>query len=86
MEWILTHLNYIADDICRLKDKNDDGKFDYAILKSTYPMLAPCCKFQPSNILLGMIQDILLIKSVPDTLIVRQLKPQALGQFITQGS
>ena len=81
-EWISTHLNVIADDISRLKDEND-GDFDYAKLKETYPILIPCRQFQPSTTLLTMIWDVLLNKSYPDLLIVRELKPSALGQFIS---
>ena len=81
-EWISTYLNFIADDISRLKTESADGKFDYADLKITYPILESCRQFQPSDSLLGMIWDILLHKRSPDPLTVRQLKPRALGQFI----
>ena len=54
-EWILTHLNFIAGDILRLKKENADGDFDYATLKQTYPRLDPCRQFQPSNTILAMI-------------------------------
>ena len=33
-EWISTHLNFIADDISRLKKSNENGDYDYANLKS----------------------------------------------------
>ena len=82
-EWLSTHANFIADDISRLKDANGNGDFDYAALKMTYPSLKPCRQFQPSDTLLGMIWDILLRESCPDPLIVAQLKPHALGRFIS---
>jgi hypothetical protein len=82
-EWISTHLNFIADDLSRLKNEDENGDFDYAKLKLTYPMLKNCRQFQPSGTLLGMIWDILLHGSCPDPLIVKQLKPSALGQFIS---
>jgi hypothetical protein len=82
-EWLSTHENFIADDISRLKDKNGNGEFDYEQLKNTYSCLKPCRQFQPSHILLGMIWDILLRESCPDPLIVAQLKPHVLGQFIS---
>ena len=81
-EWISTYLNFIADDISRLKTESADGEFDYADLKITYPILESCRQFQTSDSLLGMIWDILLHKSCPDPLTVRQLKLSALGQFI----
>ena len=82
-KWLSTHANFIADDISRLKDADGNGDFDYAALKITYPCLKPCRQFQPSDTLLGMIWDILLRESCPDPLIVAQLKPHALGQFIS---
>ena len=82
-EWISTHLNFIADNISRLKKESVDDDFNYAELKQTYPVLAPCRQFQPSIILLTMIWDILLNRSCPDPLIVKKLKPSALGQFIS---
>ena len=82
-DWISTHLNFIADDISRLKQKDVDGNFDYKKLCLTYPILHDCRQFQPSDALLGMIWDVLLNNACPDPLVVRQLKPAALGQFIS---
>ena len=82
-DWISTHLNFIADDISRLKQEDADGNFDYKKLRLTYPILRDCRQFQPSDALLGMIWDVLLNNACPDPLIVRQLKPAALGQFIS---
>ena len=82
-EWILTYLNYIADDISRLKELDEHGEFDYAELKKTYPILEPCRKFKPSDTLLTMIWDVLLKESCPDPLMIKDLKPSALGQFIS---
>ena len=77
-EWISTSDNFIVDDLLRLKKEDKKGEFDYAQLKRTYPMLAPCRQIQPSNILRGMIWDVLLRNLVPDHLMVKQLKPCAL--------
>ena len=54
-EWISTHLNFIADDMSRLKKESVDCDFNYAELKQTYQILAPCQQFQPSIILLTII-------------------------------
>ena len=81
-EWISTLDNFIADDLLRLKKEDEKGEFDYVQLKRTYPMLAPCRQFQRSNILRGMIWGVLLRNLVLDPLMVKQLKPCALGQFI----
>ena len=39
-EWVLTRFNFTADGISCLKDEYEDGKFDYAELKSTHAHLA----------------------------------------------
>ena len=36
-EWLSTHLNFIADDISRLKKSNENGDYDYANLKKVLP-------------------------------------------------
>ena len=82
-EWLSTHLNFIADDISRLKKSDLNGDYDYANLKKSYPVLAPCRQFQPSASLLGMLWEILLRGGSPDPLIVRALEPKTLGQFIS---
>ena len=82
-EWKSTLDNLIADDQSRLKKANEKGEFDYTQLKRTCPMLAPCRQFQPSNILRDIIWDFLLRNLVPDPLMVKQLKPCALGHFIS---
>ena len=51
-EWILTYLNF-ANDISHLKTESEEEKIDYVELKITYPILEPCCPFQPSYTLLG---------------------------------
>ena len=82
-EWISTHLNFIADDISRLKIENESYDFDYKSLTKTYPILRDCRQFQPSDTLLGMIWDIVLHNACPDPLIVKQLEPAALGRIIS---
>ena len=82
-EWLLTHAYFIADDISRLKDADGNGDFDYTTFKMTYPCLKLCRQLQPSDTVIGIIWDILLRESCPDLLIVAQLKPHALGQFVS---
>jgi hypothetical protein len=82
-EWISTHLNFIADDISRLQDENEDGDFDYSQLIKTYPILRACRQFQPSDTLLGIIWEIVLNNASPDPLTIMQLEPAALGQIIS---
>ena len=82
-EWISTHLNYIADDISRINKSPTEDDFDFSTLQLTYPILNNCRQFQPSDSLLGMIWEILLKGKSPDPLIVKQLRPSALGRFIS---
>jgi len=82
-EWISTHLNFIADDISRLQDENEDGDFDYSQLIKTYPILRACRQFQPSDTLLGIIWEIVLNNASPDPLTIMQLEPAALGRIIS---
>ena len=49
-KWISTLDNFIADDLSRLKKEKEKGEFDYGQLKRTYPLIAPCRQFRPSNI------------------------------------
>jgi len=69
-------LNIFADDVSCLEDK--DGNYDYSQLN-----LENCRQFQPSPILLGMISDMLLNNTSPDLLMRKDLKPHALGLFIS---
>jgi len=78
-EWLLTHMNTIADDISRLSDENDDH--NYSQLLIDHPSLINCRNFQPSDTLLGMIWDILLKNESSDPLIVRKLKLHALSSL-----
>ena len=80
-KWLETELNKLADDISRLKD--DDHNYDYSRLIIDHPCLANCRQFQPSNILLSMISEVLLNNASPDPLIVRKLEPRALGSHIS---
>ena len=83
-EWLSTKLNKVADDISRLED--EDGNYDYSQLLTDHPSLQNCRQFQPSDTLLTMIYDILLRNDSPDPLIIRQLKPQTLGSFISSST
>ena len=77
-------INFIADDISRLQDENnEDGDFDYSQLIKTYPILRACRQFQPSDTLLGIIWEIVLNNASPDPLTIMQLEPAALGQIIS---
>ena len=76
-KWLATELNKLADDISRLED--DDHNYDYSRLVFDHPCLANCRQFQPSNILLSMISEVLLNNASPDPLIIRKLAPLALG-------
>ena len=80
-KWLETELNKLADDISRLED--DDHNYDYSRLILDHPCLANCRQFQPSNILLSMILDILLNSASPDPLIIKKLAPLALGSHIS---
>ena len=76
-----TGLNKIADDISRLRNTADD--YDYSQLLVDHPSLKTCRHFQPSDTLLGMIWEILRNNNSPDPLILRELKPAALGSIIS---
>lgn len=81
VEWLPTGANEIADSISRVKRAGRD--YDFSQLFADYPSLANCRQFQPSDFLLGMISDVLLRNASPEPLILRQLKPQTLGSFIS---
>ena len=83
-EWLPTELNKIADDISRLK--GEGGDYDYSQLLTDHPSLRACRHFQPSDILLTKIWDVVLRNDVPDPLMIRELKPQALGSIISSDS
>ena len=76
-KWLETELNKLVDDIAPLED--DDHNYDYSRLILDHPCLANCRQFQPSNILLLMISEVLLSSASPDLLIIRNLEPLALG-------
>ena len=77
-EWLPTALNVLADDISRLH-LNEDSEYNYSSLIVDHPCLLTCRKFQPSNILLSIVYDILLSNTSPDPLILKRLRPQDLG-------
>ena len=84
-EWLPSALNKIADDISRLKMQGD-GTYKYSQLLIDHPCLRTCRQFQPSDTLLGMIWDVLRNSALPDPLILRKLKPETLGSFISSSS
>lgn len=84
-EWLPSALNKIADDISRLK-KQGNGTYNYSQLFIDHPCLRTCRQFQPSDILLGMIWDVLRNNVLPDPLILRKLRPETLGSFISSSS
>ena len=65
--------------------KKENGDYDYSQLIFDHPVLSDCRRFQPSDILLGTIWDILRNKACLDPLILRKLKPDALGSTISSG-
>ena len=83
-KWLETELNKLADNISRLED--NDHNYDYSRLILDHPCLANCRQFQPSNILLLMISDVLLNSASPDPLIIKKLAPLALGTHISSSS
>ena len=83
-EWLPTDLNKIADDISRLK--GEGGDYDYSQLLIDHPSLRACRQFQPSDILLTKIWDVVLRNEVPDPLMIRELRPHALGSIISLDS
>ena len=85
-EWLSTIDNSLADEISRITKPINKNYFDYESFLSTHPSLSNCRIFQPSQVLLGMIWDVLLNESSPDPLTVRTLKPQDLGSFISSTS
>ena len=83
-EWISTKMNVIADDISRIHGK--DGVYDYSQLISNYPVLSDCRQFQPSDILLETIYELLRKNASPCPLTVAKLTPSALGSIISLDS
>ena len=79
IKWLPTELNKLAGDISRLVDENGDYDYDYSRLIVDYPRFKNCRKFQPSDILLPLILDILLNNASPDPLILKELSPLSLG-------
>lgn len=84
--WLSSETNGVADDISRLKKESDDGEYDFTRLLSDHPSLLSCRRFQPSNYLLGIIWGILLNNDLPDPLMLKKLKPEELGSFISSDS
>ena len=84
-EWLSSAANVVADDISRIK-LDGDGTYNFSQLFVDHPALKPCRQFQPSDTLLGMLWDILLRNALPDPLMLRQLKPETLGSFISSSS
>ena len=86
-EWIATDDNEVADKISRIKKQKSNSSphqfFDYSSLKKEFVELENCSFFQPSQLLLSMIWDILLTKKCPDLKQVVALKPKDLGKLVT---
>ena len=78
-KWLPTELNKLAGDILRLADENGDYDYDYSRLIVDYPCLKNCRKFQPSDILLTLISDILLNNASWYPLNLKELSPLSLG-------
>ena len=84
-EWLSSEMNKIADDISRVKMQGD-GTYEYSQLFADHPCLRNCRQFKPSDTLLGMIWGVLRNKDSPDPLILKNLKPETLGSFISSSS
>ena len=78
-DWISTTQNVIADDISRVKQSSEDGKYDFSQLLTDHPSLRSCRLFQPSQLLLSMLWEILLNNGSPDVLMLKELRPENLG-------
>merc|ERR1712086_1116135 len=84
--WISTTDNYVADDISRLKKlfskSSQQFVFDFSSLQQKYPELKNCCFFPPSQDLLLILWDILLLEKLPSLKQVRDLKQSGLAKLI----
>jgi hypothetical protein len=83
-KWISTAANKIADKISRIKKSANNPssfKYDFSKLQQDHVELKHCCFFQPSQELLSMIWDILLMQNLPDLSKVLQLKQSGLGKL-----
>ncbi len=80
-DWLPTEWNVIADDISRFKHKQ--AGYDYSQLLCDHPSLKPCRHFQPSDLLLGKLWDILRNNDSLDLLILRKVEPRTLGSVIS---
>jgi hypothetical protein len=83
-EWLSSESNKIADEISRVKKRG--GEYDFSQLLTNNPLLHTCRQFQPSDYLLGLLWDVLLKNGSPDPLILKNLKPETLGSFISSSS
>ena len=82
---IHTNLPYLGVKVNKPYYLFGDNHSVITSLTIPHPSLNKCCQFQPSDTLLGMIWDILQHKDSPDPLIVRELRPLALGSIISSG-
>ena len=76
-EWLDSKSNFLADAISRLNQKKNGYKYDE--LLTEFPQLRTCRRFKPSRTLLGMIFRTLDEGVSPDPLILKNIKPSALG-------
>ena len=87
--WIGTKENMIADEISRLKKSTSTNNssstptYDYSKLQQNYEELKVCTFFHPSQELLSLIWEIMLIRKCPDLNKILQLKPSDLGKLST---
>ena len=81
--WLSTHDNVVADAISRYKRLSVDDSYDFSALLTNHPSLHSCRRFQPTELLLSMLWEILLNNDSPAVLMLRQLKPENLGSVIS---
>jgi hypothetical protein len=83
-KWISMAANKIADEISRINKSASNPspfKYDFSKLQQDHAELKHCRFFQPSQELLSMIWDMLLMQNLPNLSKVLQLKQSGLGRF-----
>ena len=83
--WVSTTDNCIKDDISRFKKllskSSQQFVFDFSSLQQQYPELKNCCFCQPSQDLLLILLDIMLLEKLQSLKQVRDLKQSRLGKL-----
>ena len=85
-QWISTDVNFIADNISRLKKLlglNSHSSSEYSTLQQKYLELNYCSFFQIQPELLSLIWEIVLTEKWPCQEEIRKLKLRPLGKLIS---